>query len=530
MIRRSTPATDVGGAPRDRDEGSALILALITVIIGTMMVLPIMNYTMTVLRANRATSGKNVRVEAVKGGLRSALYDPLKLYQACVESGATTEVELAVPPGLDIESSCTTTGSALQDVPSEQRFALATTQVGSNAVIPAPYVAEPDRPDLEGTMSPDWCTSMINAEPAAKVPCGKPYPQNGDFDPLRWTADMDPLSDGGKIFTPFLPPVANAFAFASGFAMPDDYCTVFFPGRYVDDVIITGPKPVYFVSGIYYFEKTVHISGDANIVVGSGSAPGCVDGDAIAVADATDAPFDAYSNGVGGTWVFGLDGRLVIDNSTPSVGDGISLVFNRRLVAATDDAAIMNEVSIMSVNGVVSGTDTVDLDIFGQLFVPVTKVYVSDEAPPVDPLEHFYKASNLVSPLLAPVPCAAPPTPVAVGCSIIDINLTATTPVKIKVPGYVAVPQGAMSLMVDPAATTSKWISFGGGILTAQMSVPLAAPEYLQLGLLNPVVQKTFRIVTNTTGPGPQVTSVALVQVNETGGYAINSWVVQSNG
>ena len=80
MIRRSTPAADVGGAPRDRDEGSALILALITVIIGTMMVLPIMNYTMTVLRANRATSGKNVRVEAVKGGLRSALYDPLKLY------------------------------------------------------------------------------------------------------------------------------------------------------------------------------------------------------------------------------------------------------------------------------------------------------------------------------------------------------------------------------------------------------------------------------------------------------------------
>ena len=87
-----------------------------------------------------------------------------------------------------------------------------------------------------------------------------------------------------------------------------------------------------------------------------------------------------------------------------------------------------------------------------------------------------------------------------------------------------------MSLMVDPAATTSKWISFGGGILTAQMSVPLAVPEYLQLGLLNPVVQKTFRIVTNTTGPGPQVTSVALVQVNETGGYAINSWVVQSTG
>ena len=40
--------------------------------------------------------------------------------------------------------------------------------------------------------------------------------------------------------------------------------------------------------------------------------------------------------------------------------------------------------------------------------------------------------------------------------------------------------------------------------------------------------QKTFKITTETTSGFPKVTSIALVQVNETGGYAVNSWVVQA--
>ena len=226
MRRRTTTPVELTDDTRDRDEGSSLILALIVILIGAMMVLPVMNYTMSVLRANRATSGKNVRVEAVKGGLRAALYDPLKLYQACIKGGALNATTLGVPPGLSITSSCTVTGSAFQDVPSEQRFALTTTQVGSNAMIPPPYVAEPERPDLQGTMSPVWCTSMVNAVPAAKVPCGKPYPMNGDGNTSRWLADVDTTSQGAKIFTPFLPPVSNSLAYSGGYDMPGGGCKV----------------------------------------------------------------------------------------------------------------------------------------------------------------------------------------------------------------------------------------------------------------------------------------------------------------
>ena len=512
-----------------------MILALVVMLVGTLMVLPMMDYTMGVLRANRSSSAKLARVEVVEGGLRATLYDPLKLYQACAENGgggATLEVPLAVPPGLNIESVCTTVGHSLQDVPDEQRFALTTTQVGSNANIPPPYVAAPSEPEFDGTISAVWCTSMNPGPGGGKVPCGKPYLANGDLNPQRWLTDASTTSGSGKIFTPYLPPVANAFAYAGGYNMIEGPCKVYFPGRYVDDVVITGSTPVYFASGIYYFEKTVRISGDATVVVGAGSTPGCVESDAVAVADAINVPFDAYSNGVGGTWVFGQNGRLVIDTATASTGTGVNLTFNRRLVASTDPAAVMNEVSIMSVNGVVAGSATIDLvrdldsDLDGdiELQVPATQVYGTT---PADALTHQYRASNLISTAGPPVSCALSAS--VPGCPIIDINLSTAAKVIVKIPGYVSVPQGMLSLTVADGANVNKKISFGGGILAAQVAVSAVVPDYLQLGLLNPVVQLTFKIVTRTTSGSPNMTATALVQVNETGGYAINSWVVQSS-
>ena len=519
-------------SPRDdsRDEGSSLILALVVVLIGTMLVLPVMDYTMAVTRSNRVSSAKADRVEAVKGGLRAALYDPVALYQACRNSGRTFSVGLTVPPGLNIVSSCTTTEDALQDIPSDQRYALATTQVGSGAVIPPPYVAGPERPELDGTMSPTWCTSMVIADVHAKVPCGKPYPDNGAADPVAWTLNTSTATSGGKIYNPSLPPFSNTLASVAGYDMPaggEGPCKVYFPGKYIDDLVITGATPVYFASGVYYFEKTVRISGDANVVVGTGATPGCVESDAVAVADAIGAPFDAYSNGVGGTFVFGANGRLVVDTATASA-TAINLKFNRRLVAQTDPLAVLNDISIMSVNGVWNGTSTTEVNLAGQLYVPVTPVFNGSASVP-DPWTQSYKASNLVSSVAVPAPCAPPPTVPAASCPIIDLNFTNTATVNVKIPGYVAIPQGTLSLSVASGAGANKSISFGGGILTAQMGVAGEAPNFLQLGLLNPIVQKTFKITTRTSSGKPEVISTALVQVNETGGYAVNSWVVQSS-
>ena len=63
-------------ATRRPDEGSALILVLVLMIVGALIVLPLMDYAMSVGRDNTVLSIKTARTEAVKAGLRIALAEP----------------------------------------------------------------------------------------------------------------------------------------------------------------------------------------------------------------------------------------------------------------------------------------------------------------------------------------------------------------------------------------------------------------------------------------------------------------------
>jgi hypothetical protein len=206
----------------------------------------------------------------------------------------------------------------------------------------------------------------------------------------------------------------------------------------------------------------------------------------------------------------------------------MKIVFNRRLVDPLDPNTIMNNVSIMSVNGIVPplSPTTLDYDSPGVLHVPASKVYATD---PVDPVNQHFSASTLI-PTTVPAssfPCAYAPAPAvpAPSCPIVDVSLTTTKSVTIDIPGYISVPQGGVSINTAPGMSADKKLSFGGGIMTATIGVSPDKPAYLQLGLLNSVVQKTFKIVSQTVGANPRVTATALVKVNQTGGYAINSWV-----
>jgi hypothetical protein len=513
------------------DEGSTLILTLVVIIVGAFFVLPMMTYVMTVNQASRLRIQGANSSEIVRGGLRSVLYDPSGLYSACSGTGVSAAQSLAVPPGLPITTQCTTVADTSQWLPQDVRWALTTTMVGSQTAIPPNYVAPPSRPELDGTISEQWCTSTI----AEGVPCGRPYPGNGSAAYTDWflPANATTTSTGSKIFLPFLPPVVDAQGFAGGYDINTDgagaMCKVYFPGRYTDNVVITGTMPVYFVSGVYYFEKTLRFSGDAQVVIGAGATDGCIEGDAIAVADAGYA--DATSSGVGATFVFGAQGRMMVDTTTAATGTkGVSVVFNRRLVDPLDDDSVMNNVSIMSVNGsVLIPGITSDYNNPLVMYSPVSKFNVPSGSPSPDPLSRQFKASTL-NPLTVPTTsfgCAAPPATVAATCPIVDINLTSTKKVYVSIPGYVAVPQGGVSInTASAAAAVDKKISFAGGILSGTVGISPDKPAYLQFGLLNQVVQKTFKIVSQTSpGVNPRVTATALVQVNQTGGYAINSWV-----
>ena len=97
------------------------------------------------------------------------------------------------------------------------------------------------------------------------------------------------LSETGKVWLPNLPTHGLNVRAAAGSPMPAGYpaCTVYFPGTYVDPLVLTGPT--YFTSGIYYFENTVTIQNGADVVVGGGATPGCTS-DQEAIFYATNVP------------------------------------------------------------------------------------------------------------------------------------------------------------------------------------------------------------------------------------------------
>jgi len=476
---RAAPGDD------DRDSGTVLILALVMIILAAIIVIPSLEYTMTVTKSGRSVQEKVLRAEAVKGGLRTVLADGKGLYQACKSAGLTTTVALA-SPGLDVpvDTTCNTMKETKAEDDSNLWYAAASTWAGS--VLPA---------GLNGSM----------------------YAGSGNAVPNAWLADTSINSDGNKVWTPQLPVIPTDLRSNAGYGMPSAYgaCRVYFPGKYTDPLVLTANSNYYFVSGVYYFENTFRVSGDAQVVVGLGPNEGCTDDlDAVSYADYT-APFNHNQSGAGATFVFGAGARLVVDNVTPSTGPGPSLTFNKRLVAPTETGVLASEgVAIMSVNGVLGGTTISDLNQ-PEIFVPAP---IEASTPPQPANGSTFKPSTLV-PTVAPAPQALP---------IIDINLSGAQPVNVNIDGYVAVPQGIVNVTTAPGTTAGKNVALVGGVLAAIINVSVDRPEVFAMGLINQVVQKTFKIVSKTHSGIPVVSAIAIVKVNDTGDYAIGSYVVQT--
>ena len=74
---------------------------------------------------------------------------------------------------------------------------------------------------------------------------------------------------------------------------------------------------------------------------------------------------------------------------------------------------------------------------------------------------------------------------------------------------------------------TSRDVQFVGGILAAQFDVTdgrATGPQTVPIGFVEAVVQRIFRVESTTAG---REKSIAVVQVNQNGAYAVNSWEVQ---
>lgn len=489
--KRSRPEADATASDATAsDQGTALIFALVFIIIGSMMLVPMMNYVSVVLRGDRVQQNKADRAEAVRGALRVTLADPSALYIACGASGLHASVALAAPNlGVPVATECTTLSNAAELDLTELRIGMGLVQTGSVAPI--------------GTT-------------------GSPYAGSGSANIGGWWADTSAGSTGGKIFLPPLPSHGLNHGAASGYMMPSwaGSCRVFFPGTYTDALTIADTIPTFFTSGVYYFENTVTFGANANVVIGEGALEGCTTNSEAAFY-AINAPSQINISGIGGTFVFGGAGRLVITDSGSVNGPLVR--FNARLVDPTDVGNYVSAgVSIETVNGVTTGaTSSADLLLPGRLNVPrsTTETNPQDSTPPVDAASTSYRPSTLV-PSVSPAP-AVP--------AVIDIQLTGSSTSSIYIPGYVSTPQGAINITVGAGMGANKSIQIIGGVLAATFSQSVDLPADNQLGMVNRIVQKTFKIVSTTTSGTPNITSIAIVQVNDFGEYVVNSWVTSAN-
>ncbi len=112
--------------PSGRDRGSVLPFVLVMLVIGSMVVVPLLDYSLTVFRANHAVSELAAEAEAARAGLRMALAEPVELYNECGNAGLNNGVALSLP---DLSIDATTTCYLLSVNKARDDFSLPYSQV-----------------------------------------------------------------------------------------------------------------------------------------------------------------------------------------------------------------------------------------------------------------------------------------------------------------------------------------------------------------------------------------------------------------
>lgn len=373
----SAARTPLATGSRSRDEGGVLILVMVLMVIGSLVVLPLMSFAMSVNRHNTVLSEKTRRQEAVKAGLRTALADPAGLYHHCGD--VSTIIGAPSIDGISTSSRCDFLSFSMATSDEEMHLGLAATRVGEE--IPA---------DLSAIVQKDGLGMPILG------PDGEPLRHvfnPATTDTTEWyspTATYAPSTESEplRIWLPNLPVHALNLRSPVGHEMPAGYptCTVYFPGTYSNALTLDGP--VYFASGVYYFEDVVTVKAGADVVVGMGQHEGCTN-DQEAVFYAENAPATHNIAGLGGTFVLGDDARLIVTNETGSA----KFRFNQRYVNDADIGGLPSfGVSIMTVNGkVIAGPDAQGKVELGELLVPgvnqvpASMVGLDDPDDPLDP-------------------------------------------------------------------------------------------------------------------------------------------------
>lgn len=361
-----------------RDRGGVLVLVLVTGVIATLFVLPILYYVTNVARANQVVSNKAEAVELSEGGIWIALSNQGDLFDLCVGGPLVSSLD-------DVTTTCEVIATETLRDPSEVPFDAAVVQadrslpagIGTNPYTNPNTAADP----ASWATTPDWSLSPAIAQVW--------MPQL----PVRPTSGGDRIKD--------MTPGAQDSNYAS--------CQVFFPGTFSDPIVID--EPTYFTSGVYYFEQPIIVRSGADVVAGRGSEIGCTNDFEAGPGVVGGPPIPLNTSGIGATFVLGDAARIEIDDDG---SDSIRFVMNQRYVADDETGvAASASVSIVSVNGahapLLPAESAGDpLTVPGEIWVPASTIGV--DASPLAVNEGY------VPSILSPRP-SAPDAPIITAAS-----------------------------------------------------------------------------------------------------------------
>jgi hypothetical protein len=525
----------------DTDDGAALALAMVFVIVGGTIVGALLTYSAGVLRAAPVTENRSARVEAVKSAVRMGITMQREAGPAGCFAGSTSQRF----NGITVTLTCTSlqvyaTGSSRYGIISTSNDATTVNVAASGAgfmkEVDGPVFLNAGQPggaasdllvkDAELTLSsfasavtpaarydetngapgavPVACSpSLIAADrfPTGTTSAGAPAVHTTVCSPNAWwQAAGDVGADGSRTYPPLpqLPTYERP-----GPQAKIGVCTVYYPGRYIGSTpLVLNGGAHYFASGVYYFERPLDIRGGAAVVFGEGRSPGCTfDADAAFVST---APRNHEITGKGATLVLGRTASVAVS------GDRTQVRINRRVSSSTtrgSEGMAIRSVSFGAANAAVE--------------IPADVVMRADGST-VAAKDHSITvatggtASKYAESSLAP---SSNSLDVALGAgSVFDTDGAVFTP-------------GAQ---VSVRATGSTYVlRLGGGVVATRVQLAMATPpaspttEWF-VGMTSQPIQRQVALAATATVGGRTVRSDATMEVNVDRSYAINSWTVDA--
>ncbi|MFM8857851.1 MAG: hypothetical protein ACKOI2_11750 [Actinomycetota bacterium] len=435
-------------ADMEIDKGSVVVLALVTVLIGGVALSALTSYAVAMIRT-QTTQQQRIELEGVGSSTLTAASSILELRGGDPSTMCPTAIRVST--GLDVAIRCSTVGQELP-IP---KAGLVTTLNGSTVgtqtlptwVTGIEQVVNGSIVLQSGSLSnpqvlylPDERLRAADEPPRTWSPLTASW---SDF-ASRHSIDIEPGDSNsmhGVLTYPPLPPIPLYQRPGSQAAIGS--CSIYFPGRYLGttSLLLSGGTH-YFVSGVYYFERTLAISNGARVVMGQGPHQGCTT-DADAAREGR-SPREHEISGRGVSLLFGSAARLIVQES--------SLLIN----APNDEEAT-------SVRTVSFGTST------ATIAVPADLVRTDDGSlqlasahtvvPPESSSPVSYKSSTLV-----------PETAFAVDVRLNGSNVATN---RVIIEGQVFVPHGGLRV----TSTTSTYrVAMTGGVVAARLntSLPLA--------------------------------------------------------